>query len=222
MNRCKQCNVIISDNTTVCPLCRCAVEASSAECINDYPNIGLATRKLKHVCNIVLLTVIAASAALITCNAVFYSGSLWSMIPVGAMIFAYMIFRIVVISNKGYRIKVFVPFLLVAALVLVIDIETGYSRWSVNYVIPAEILVADIIILSLMLTNLRNWQSYIVMEIAATVTAVLMLVLWGMGVVTEPVVSIIAFSVSALLTVAAVIIGDRSAKAELKRRFHIR
>lgn len=222
MTKCKQCNVTISDNTMVCPLCSCAVEATDGGRLNDYPDVRLQAHRLKHVCNIILLAVLVANAALITCNVVFYSGSWWSVIPVGATLYAYFVFRLLATSNKGYRIKVFVPLILAGLLMVIIDTETGFYRWSLNYVIPAGILVADIIILILMLTNLKNWQSYIIMEIAATAAAAGMLVLCPAGIVTSPVVSIIAFGVSALLTAAAVIIGDRAAQSEIKRRFHIR
>lgn len=222
MTKCRQCNVTILDDSAVCPLCRCAVEVSQGTHINEYPDVRMATRKLKHACNIILAAVLAASAVLIICNAAFYNGSWWCVIPVSALVYTYLVFRLISISNRGYRIKVFVPLFLAAVMFLIIDTETGFYRWSLNYVIPAEILAADIIILILMLTNLKNWQSYIVMEIAALAAAAVMLVLWAAGAVTSPVVSIIAFGVSALMAMAAVVIGDRKAKSELKRRFHIR
>lgn len=222
MTKCKQCNVTILDNAAVCPLCSCAVEASEGVRINAYPDVRMATRKLKHACNIILAAVLAASAVLIICNAALYNGSWWSVIPVSALVYTYLVFRLISISNKGYRIKVFVPLVMAAVMFLIIDTETGFYRWSINYVMPAEILAADIIIFILMLTNLKNWQSYIVMEIGALAAAAVMLILWAAGIVTAPVVSIIAFGVSAVMTLAAIIIGDRTAKSELKRRFHIR
>ncbi|MBP3384385.1 MAG: zinc ribbon domain-containing protein [Firmicutes bacterium] len=222
MTKCKQCNVIISDDISVCPLCRCAVESGDSIRLNEYPDVRLATRRMKHVCNIILLAVLAASAVLIICNIAFYSGSWWSVIPVAALLYVCFVFRLLTVSSKGYRIKVFLPMILAGLLMLIIDMETGFYRWSLNYVFPAEILLADVIILILMLTNLKNWQSYIIMEIAVTAAAAAMLVLWAAGLVTSPVISIIALGVSALMTAAAVIIGDRTARSEIKRRFHIR
>ena len=222
MTKCKQCNVTISDNTGVCPLCSCAVSAGDGSRLNDYPDVWLKTRRLKYVCNIILAAVLAACGVLVICNIAFYSGSWWSVIPVAALVYVYFVFRLLTVSRKGYRIKVFVPLVMAGLLMLIIDVETGFYRWSLNYVLPAEILLADIITLILMLTNLKNWQSYIVIEIAAAAAALGMLVLWLAGVVTAPVVSVIAFGVSVLMAAAAVIIGERSARSELRRRFHIR
>lgn len=49
-----------------------------------------------------------------------------------------------------------------------------------------------------------------------------MLILCQLEVITRPLISWIAFGVSAFLFLGSYIIGDRRAKIELKRRFHVR
>jgi len=222
MTKCRQCNVTISDNTTVCPLCRCVVEPSAAAAEDNYPDVWIRIRRVKHICNIILVGVLTASVILAIINAVLPRESWWSVIPITALLYAYLVFRVVFVSRKGYRWKVFIPLIFALALMVVIDIETGFYGWSMNYVFPSGILLTDLIILILMLTNLKNWQSYMIIQMIMIAVCVIPLVLWAMGIITNPVMTIVAAAVTACLFMGAVILGGRTARSELKRRFHIR
>ena len=245
MAKCRQCNVTISDNTTVCPLCQCVLEtegsqpvpqnhagdltaASAANSagihapINEYPDVWLRQQKIKHLCNLILAGVLIASAALAVVNFAFSRDSWWSLIPIAAMGYAYAAFRVIFVSRRGYRWKTFLPLVLGLILLLIIDIETGFYGWSMNYVFPSGILLTDLIIVILMLTNIKNWQSYMIMEIIVVAVSLIPMVLWITGIITHPLLSVIALAVSASLFVTALILGDRTARGELKRRFHIR
>ena len=222
MTKCKQCNVTISDNTAVCPLCQCVVTGEQSTAINEYPDVWLRQQKIKHLCNLILVGVILASLALAVVNFAFSRDSWWSLIPIAAMGYVYTAFKVIFVSRRGYRWKTFIPLILGLILLLIIDIETGFYGWSLNYIFPSGILVTDLIIVILMLTNLKNWQSYMIMEIVTVAVSLIPMVLWIAGIITSPLLSIIALAVSASLFVAALILGDRTARGELKRRFHIR
>ena len=150
------------------------------------------------------------------------AGSWWSLIPIAAMAYAYAVFRLVFVSRKGYRWKTFTPLILAMVLLIIIDVETGFYGWSLNYVFPSGILLTDLIIIMLMLTNLKNWQSYMIMQICMIAASLVPVALWISGIITAPVLTLIAVVVSVLLFLGAVIIGGRTAQGELKRRFHIR
>lgn len=221
MTRCSKCNVTISDNTNVCPLCQCVVSEDSPG-VNAYPDVNLKKRKMQLAGNIVLTCVLVASAVLGVINACTYSGSWWCLIPVSLMVYGYMVFRMALVSRKGYRHRFLIPLLLTVIMTVYIDFETGFMGWSLNYVMPGCLLLVDLIIVMLMLTNIRNWYTYIIMEIGMTAVSAAALLLWAAGLVDRPLLSIIALTVSASMLVTAVVVGDRSARGELKRRFHIR
>ena len=227
MAKCRQCNVTISESTTVCPLCRCVLEAEqpaagSSERINEYPEVWLKQQKVKHLCNLILVGVLTASAVLAIVNFAFSRDSWWCLIPITAMAYVYMAFRVIFVSRKGYRWKTFVPLILALVLLVVIDVETGFYGWSVNYVFPSGILVTDLIIVILMLANLKNWQSYIIIQIIMIAVALIPMVLWICGIITAPLLSIISLGISVFMFLTALILGDRTARNELRRRFHIR
>lgn len=247
MAKCKQCNVTISDDTTVCPLCQCVVEvgepatnhkigvrrcddwdmqfeqqAWSMPKLNEYPDVWVKERKIKHFCNLILVAVLGASAVLAVVNFAFSRDSWWCVIPMAAMLYGYLAFRSIFVSRKGYRWKVFVSVAFALLLILVIDIETGFYRWSLNYVFPGGILIMDLVVAILMMTNIQNWHSYMIMQIVMAVVSLIPITLWSFGIITSPLLSVIAIVVSGFMFLGSLIIGDRTARSELRRRFHIR
>ena len=125
-------------------------------------------------------------------------------------------------DNAGYRSKFLTLTFLGVLYVILIDCVIGYHGWSVNFVLPGGLLLVDLFILVLMFVNRRNWQSYLMLEISNIfLSAVPLLLIW-FGIVTETFISGFAFAVSVLLFLGTVIIGDRRARSELRRRFHVR
>ena len=99
MTKCKQCNVYIRDEADVCHLCRCVVEQEGGE--RTYPDVYLTVRRLKKISNVCLFVLLVISASLITLNYSFYQGNLWSLIPVGAMAYGYLVLRFAVLIEHG-------------------------------------------------------------------------------------------------------------------------
>ena len=100
-------------------------------------------------------------------------------------------------------------------------LPAGAYGWSINYVVPSVILLADGVIALLMLINLRNWQSYIMFQIGLLFASTLPLLLWYLGIITHPLLSLITLIITGFFLLASFIIGFRRASVELKRRFHI-
>ena len=227
MIKCRRCDVMILEDTKVCPLCRCAVEETSdAEKttvrINEYPEVRIRQRKITQVSKLLLVILLTLSAVLVIIDLAVPSSSWWCLIPIAAMTSLYAAFRMIFVSRRGYRWKVFMPMIVALILLIIIDAETGFYGWSLSYVLPSIILIADFIILMLMVTNLRNWQSYMIMQIAAIASCLIPAALWITGIIESPLMVMIAAGVSVLMFAGTLIIGGNTAKRELKRRFHIR
>ncbi len=125
-------------------------------------------------------------------------------------------------DNAGYRSKFLALTFLGVLYVILIDFVIGYHGWSVNFVLPGGLLLVDAFILALMFINRRNWQSYIMLEIGMIFLSAVPLLLRWLNIVTETFISGFAFAVSVFLFLGTLIIGDRRARSELKRRFHVR
>lgn len=221
MSRCRQCNVEIKDETHVCPLCRCVLE-QTGENRNTYPNVRLMVKRLQLLGRIYFFVFLVISALLFVINKECYQGTWWCWIVIASLAYLYLILRFAVLNDAGYRSKIIVLTLCGVLLVVLIDFITGYDGWSVNYVIPGGILFVDAGIIFLMLINIRNWQSYLLFQIAMILCSIVLLIFCQLEIITKPLISWIAFGVSIFLFLGSYIIGDRRAKIELKRRFHVR
>lgn len=221
MNRCKQCNVEILDETERCPLCHSVLE-KTVEVENMYPNVRTMTRRLALLSRIYLFVAILVEALLIYLNVLSDSEMFWSAIPGLAMLYGYLVLRYAILGKSGYKGKIIVLTLIAILMVVAIDFVVGYRGWSVNYALPSAILLVDAGILILMCINRRNWQSYMMWQIFMILCSVVPLVLYAVGIVTAPLLALLAFAFSAALFLGTLIIGDRRARTELRRRFHVR
>ena len=221
MSRCKQCNVEILDETERCPLCHSVLE-KTVEVENMYPNVRTMTRRLALLSRIYLFVAILVEALLIYLNVLSDSEMFWSAIPGLAMLYGYLVLRYAILGKSGYKGKIIVLTLIAILMVVAIDFVVGYRGWSVNYAIPAAIILVDMGILILMCINRRNWQSYMMWQIFMILCSVVPLVLYAVGIVTAPLLALLAFAFSTALFLGTLIIGDRRARTELRRRFHVR
>ena len=221
MSRCKQCNVEILDETERCPLCHSVLE-KTVEVENMYPNVRTMTRRLALLSRIYLFVAILVEALLIYLNVLSDSEMFCSAIPGLAMLYGYLVLRYAILGKSGYKGKIIVLTLIAILMVVAIDFVVGYRGWSVNYALPSAILLVDAGILVLMCINRRNWQSYMMWQIFMILCSVVPLVLYAVGIVTAPILALLAFAFSTALFLGTLIIGDRRARTELRRRFHVR
>ena len=211
----------IRDRTERCPLCHSVLE-KTVEVENMYPNVRTMTRRLALLSRIYLFVAILVEALLIYLNVLSDSEMFWSAIPGLAMLYGYLVLRYAILGKSGYKGKIIVLTLIAILMVVAIDFVVGYRGWSVNYALPSAILLVDAGILILMCINRRNWQSYMMWQIFMILCSVVPLVLYAVGIVTAPLLALLAFAFSTALFLGTLIIGDRRARTELRRRFHVR
>ena len=205
MSRCKQCNVEILDETERCPLCHSVLE-KTVEVENMYPNVRTMTRRLALLSRIYLFVAILVEALLIYLNVLSDSEMFWSAIPGLAMLYGYLVLRYAILGKSGYKGKIIVLTLIAILMVVAIDFVVGYRGWSVNYALPSAILLVDAGILVLMCINRRNWQSYMMWQIFMILCSVVPLVLYAVGIVTAPILALLAFAFSTALFLGTLII----------------
>lgn len=221
MSRCRQCNLEVLDETERCPLCGSVLEPT-IEVENMYPDVRIMTRKLMLYSRIYLFVAIVTEVLLICINYYSESEIWWSLITGIGLFYGYMVIRFAILGKTGYKAKIIVLTLLAILLAIAIDFLVGYNGWSVNYILPSGILLIDAGIFLLMFINHRNWQSYLMWQIFMIVCSMVPVILYWVGIITHPLLSQVAMGASVALFLGNVIIGDRRARVELKRRFHIR
>ena len=204
MSKCRNCNIEVLDETERCPLCGSVLE-HTVEVENMYPDVRIKARKLTLISNIYLFCAILLEALFLSVNAKQHPDVWWSLIVGLVLLYGYLLLRFAILGKSGYKGKT-VILTVIAILVLVgIDWVVGYRGWSVNYVLPSGIMLIDVGIIVCMI-----------------IFSIVPLILCALNIITVPVLSLIASGFSVFLFLGTLIIGDRRARVELKRRFHIR
>jgi uncharacterized membrane protein SirB2 len=83
------------------------------------------------------------------------------------------------------------------------------------------VIALDIGIAFLMIFNRRNWQSYIMWQLLMLLVSAGIVLLYIFEIITNPYVSGLAVLMTIFMFLGTVIFGDRRARVELYRRFHI-
>ncbi len=224
MKKCNKCNVYIREDANVCPLCKHGLEDIEdlvEENVIEYPNVVFSTKKFNILVRVFMLISIVLTGVLFLINKVTYSGTWWAVIVLGAIVYFWLILKYSILNNINFAMKILVPIMAAMLLVVMIDGVFGFSGWSVNYAVPSIAILGSTLIVILMVVNFMNWQSYILFQLAFVVFGVIFLILNYIGIITRPLMTYIAFGVAATIFLITIIFGDRKAKTELKRRFHI-
>jgi len=220
MGKCRNCNIEILDEAEFCPLCQTILEPTD-ELENMYPNVRIRMRRLKLFSRIYLFLAICVEAVLFGVNVLTESKIWWSAITGLVFLYFYMVLRYAILGKSGYRSKVFVLALLSVLCAVTIDFVIGYRGWSVDYVLPVGILLVDVFILGCMYYNRRNWQSYIMWQILMILCSLIPAVLYLMELENNLWLAFLPLAVSFAIFLGTIMIGDRRARMELLRRFHI-
>ena len=154
-------------------------------------------------------------------NGIYHKEILWCIFPIGIICYAWFAIRYCIFHNVNVGAKVMVQMIVAQVLLTLIDWKLGYSGWSLNYVFPGLILIADSAILILMIANFMNWQSYLVYQIQLLLLSFLPGIFYWKNLIEHPSLMLLAMGISLLLLVGTIIFGTTKAKDELIRRFHI-
>ncbi len=219
MSRCSHCGVEILDDTEHCPLCHSVLE-NTGKGKMTYPNVFHKIKKINFLFRLFLFLAILFGVAAVSVNVTFHPEIWWSMIFIAAEVYG-IIMLYLFTKDTGYRIRIIVGIFGFLLFDILADRITGYAGWSVNYMFPTAILLANLAVLLLVLINRRNWQSYLLFQLGVVLFGLVGIVFVFLGWITLPILSEIACSVSILVFLGMVILGGRTARSEFQRRFHI-
>ena len=221
MSKCRNCKIEILDRTGVCPLCHCVVEQDGSEREVAYPDVGIREKRFALIIRIYVFLAVMAEALLVFINVNHHKGIWWSAITAGVFLYIYLIMKIGIQNDAGYRSKIILLTIFSIGLLFLIDEVAGYRGWSLNYVLPAGVIMLNVAIILLMIVNWRNWPSYLLFQLFCILCSIFPIILWKKDVITKPFLSEIALAISIFLFLGTFIIGGSRARAELKRRFHV-
>ena len=211
-----------------CPLCHCVLENENQGIEEQqeftprmYPDVKETTRALNFIVKLYTFFAIITQVGLFIINYMTFSGLWWSAISGIGILYFYITLRYSIQKNSGYQRIILTQIFCGMFLCIGIDFILGYRGWSVSFVVPSAILLINLAVVILMIINTTNWQSYILLQLLTVLLSGVILIFWKVGIIQHPVLTIITAIVSVVMFVGMLIFGDRRAKNELKRRFHM-
>lgn len=231
MNKCRNCNVIIYDDTTVCPLCHSVLDELEDEERADYklfsgqgapyPDIIRRNRILHFVTRLILFLFVLAEIGLLVVNYYVTPDFWWSGISGIAMVYTYISMVYWIHHDAGYAAKIGLQICLTIALLIGIDYFTGMSGWSLQWAVPGVILFGDAIVFFLMMLNRHHWYSYTLLLLMIALFSGLLIGLYFAGRIASILLPGISAAVTGVYLLGTIIFGDRAFAREMKRRFHV-
>lgn len=220
MRRCKRCDILVADDTNLCPLCDSVLEGNEPG-VNIYPRLEGELQKFVLFKKIIYFILVATGTLSVLVNYLSFHGFYWSIIVLGAIAYCFFTIRYTVMNRTNLGAKVIFQAVGILVLTWIIDMVTGYTGWSLRYAIPAMLLLADTVLVAMMIFNTSRWQGYFMCQLAVTVLSVVPVILAALGIVDNMNLAIITCAVLWLILAATLIFGGRKVNLELKRRFHI-
>lgn len=223
MKRCNQCQLEIADSEQVCPLCGMMLETTqpAEKAIALYPQIMFDVHKYNILMRLFVFISIVTGVAVFIVNCTTYEGFWWSGILIAAILYAIMTLSYSVKRNANPATKIMVQTLAAELVVVWIDYLLGFSGWSVNYAVPGILLIAESMMLVLQIVNFMSWQSYILFQIEYVVLSIIPVILFFLHIITKPTMTFLALGCALLIFTGTMVFGDKKAKNELIRRFHL-
>lgn len=231
MNKCKHCNIIIIDETDVCPLCHSVLDEMTGEEMQNidtlvgkgapYPNVKKRMKILHFVMRLILFLFILAEIGLIIINYYTTPNFWWSGISGAAMIYTYVSMVYWINHDAGYAAKIGLQLSITIGLLFGIDYFTGMAGWSLKWAIPGVVLFGDAVVFFLMMLNRKHWYSYTFLLLLIAIFDIGIIGLYFAGRIESLVLPVICAGVTGVYLLGTIIFGEKEFKREIKRRFHV-
>lgn len=220
MAKCRNCDLEILDASQFCPLCRTVLEAGEP-LENMYPDERNQMRKYHFLSRIYLFVIIIIELVLTILNAVLQSEIWWCIITGLGLLYSYLVLRYAIIGKSGHRSKAFVLILLGVLTAIAIDFVLGYRGWAIDFMLPAGILIMDVVLMICILINRRCWHSYIMWLFSMQLCSIIPAVLYITNLEKHWYLAFMPMLFTAVILLGVFIIGGKRATDEVRRRFHI-
>ena len=176
MPYCNNCKLEIKANK--CPLCFSEVENKNTY-NEEYPSYDWYYKKIKKVNakKIVSLVAVSAIVIIMLVNISTSSKYNWAMISIVSVASAYFTYICFTSSIFYLRQKLLIEFFILLPLVIIIDIFSGFYKWSFNYVMPFLSLGLNVSMLIIGIIDHKYFNEYVSYIISAAFISMLIIIL---------------------------------------------
>jgi hypothetical protein len=224
MKKCDKCNIEIETNQKYCPLCHQVLSGETdPDFIEVYPEYISLTRKILPTTKKAILFLMVLSIVILGLINIFaYDGSYWSLIPIGSILYSWLVLRVGVLSRRNVAFRIAFLTTLLIGLLILIDYRSfpDNNGWSVNYLMPILLFSCNIAISAIIWIRRLNYRDYFFYLLIVIIFSLVPLILVAFDVIVVLWPSLVAFGVAIFILLFLIVFYPKSIKEEIKKRFH--
>lgn len=222
MNICRQCGILLEENVSKCPLCNRAVEGEHDSDNRWYPiytaHINQASRKMcSRVFLFILITAISICALI---NLLTGITNPWFLYVTCPILYLILLIYNTILSKIHAGAKILFQIFGISAMLFMLDFVSGYSRWSVNIVIPFLFILGTFMTTLIILKKKMLWSEYVGYEIVMILIGFIPVLLYATRVSSVLWAGATSALYSFLTMVGMLIFSNKKFKNEVKSRFY--
>lgn len=226
MKHCNICHVDVKTNQKYCPLCHQVLEGEADPDYQElYPEyVPLRREILPLTKKVILFLTLVSALVLLAVNLLTWNGTFWSLIPIGGILYFWLIVRYGVLSKQNIAFKLA---LLTTFLVIILNlIDQNYGPvetrgWALDYVTPLAFLACNLAISVIIWVRRINYRDYIFYLIAILIFSLVPIILVLFDVINVAWPAIAAFGLALFILLFIIFFFPKSIKEEIKKRFHL-
>lgn len=222
MKECINCHIQLRDSQKECPFCHEKFDSKGEAPVYpvyDYKKLSVRQRILPRI---VAFLAIFLSAVSVFINVLTWGiyPRLWSVFVVGGAMYLWLTIGNTILSKMHGGGKIILQTISLSGLAVLIDLFSGFHRWSVNIVVPFIVIAHTLLITIIVFAKKMLWNAYIGYTITMLFLCFLPIILFVCRVATSYWACALS-GLYALLTLAAMFIFARKdLKDQFVSRFH--
>ncbi len=230
--RCKYCNIEVGCESKICPLCHEKLQIDeSVDLPMAYPpkkreKVPVKKKLLSpgSLYTSIALTVFTLCLAI---NLRLTPTIYWFAIVGAVLIYGLILTKHTILSNNSIGIKIFWQAVAIFAILLALNyllkhqISNYIKNWVWDLGLPVILIVSTLVIGIYTAIAFHKWHSVIIDALTVSALGFLPVILYGCGVVHNPVMSIISACLSSAGIIFCSILGRKTLISEFKKKFHV-
>lgn len=224
MKYCDQCHIEISTEHEYCPLCHQVLKGDNKGHVDDlYPSALPPRREVLPLTRKIISFIMLISIMILAIiNLLTSPMQWWSLIPIGSILYGWMIVRVGILSKSNIAMKlVFLTAVLIIILNVIDRLVGEESGWALNYVTPFALIACSVAISMIIWIKRINYRDYYFYLITILFFGIVPFILYLFHVINVLWPSVVSISVVLFILLFIIFFFPKTIKEEMKKRFHI-
>lgn len=224
MKKCDKCNITIETKQPYCPLCHQVLSGETDESFKEvYPEYVSIRRMVLPTTKKVLLFLTVLSIVILgVINWIYFDGQYWSLIPIGAIVYFWVLMRVGILSRRNIAFRLALLTTLLIVLLILIDFNSfpDNNGWSIDYLMPLLLLSCNLAISGIIWIKRLDYRDYFFYLLVIITFSLVPIILVFVKVITVAWPAIVAFGAAVFILLFIIFFFPKSIREEIKKRFH--